>query len=130
MKRLLDEAFTDAALTGPPVQKGHFDLLIGNDTVLPSLWSASIKPGTKVRMLMVCNSRFCLFLFLASPKSPKARFGRTKRSPPVPSCLIATHYGNAYPKSCSGPWRECSFLVKPGRRTPVWHNGALVHRRD
>jgi len=51
---------------------------------------------------MVCNSRFCLFPFLASPKSSKSQFGRTKRSHPVPSCFIATPYRNANPESCSG----------------------------
>jgi len=41
--------------------------------------------GQKIFPARVSNSRFWLFRPLASPRGSNSRFGRTKKSPPVPS---------------------------------------------
>ncbi|KUI69376.1 hypothetical protein VM1G_05433 [Cytospora mali] len=53
MRETIMEAFNDVAVIGPHVLEGHYDILSCNgDTILPGLWSSTIKPGDTVSMTM------------------------------------------------------------------------------
>lgn len=53
MEKLIKEAFVHVQAIGPHVQEGHYDLM-GSEgqIILPSLWSATVKPGDTISMRM------------------------------------------------------------------------------
>lgn len=53
MEDLIKQAFLHVEVIGPHVQEGHYDLLDSKEQIiLPSLWSATIKPGETVSVRM------------------------------------------------------------------------------
>ncbi|KUI53606.1 hypothetical protein VP1G_00984 [Cytospora mali] len=53
MKETIMEAFNDITVIGPHVVEGHYDIFSSNgDTILPGLWSSTIKPGDTITMRM------------------------------------------------------------------------------
>ncbi|KAK4442302.1 hypothetical protein QBC34DRAFT_418936 [Podospora aff. communis PSN243] len=52
MQTLINNAFLHVEIVGPVVQRGCYDLLINDTIVLPSLWTATIRPGDRVTMHM------------------------------------------------------------------------------
>lgn len=53
MEDLIKQAFLHVEVIGPHVQEGHYDLIDSEgQIILPSLWSATVKPGDAVSMRM------------------------------------------------------------------------------
>ncbi|KAK0625784.1 hypothetical protein B0T14DRAFT_508586 [Immersiella caudata] len=52
MQALINNAFLHVDLVGPCVQRGCYDLVVNDQIILPSLWTATVRPGDKVTMHM------------------------------------------------------------------------------
>ncbi|KAK5653477.1 hypothetical protein OQA88_8963 [Cercophora sp. LCS_1] len=78
MKNLIDTAFLNVDIIGPPVLRGFYDLIINGDIIMPSLWSSSIRPGDRVAMHMWPMND------LVGPP-PGRPFGARPPPPPLPT---------------------------------------------